>query len=97
MKHLKKSSILRLTVEDNNELVVNEKYASYLRKIVESLLSGSPALDVVSQKIILDQVEKVFTDQDNELLLKAHAKDELFIIFKDINIHAFPGTDRLTW
>ena len=50
----------------------------------------------MAQENLLNEVEKVFTAADNELLLRAPTKDEVEETLEASNLHAAPGTDGLT-
>ena len=64
-KHLKRSSILKLQTEAG--LVEgHEDCAAYLEQQVAELL-GHPALfDQAASDVLLREVDKVFTDEDNQ-------------------------------
>ena len=58
--------------------------------LVFKLMSIDPATD-----FMLDQVEKVFTDQDNEKFLKLPSEKDVKEVLEDSNLHAAPGTDGI--
>ena len=49
-----------------------------------------------AQDVLLEEVEKVFTPDDNEFLLKLPTKEELHKYLCNSNMHAAPGSDGLT-
>ena len=68
----------------------------FLEDTVAELLSGLPNLDTQSQRILLAEVEKVFTQDDNNFLLSPPTKDEIFSNICKSNLNASPGSDGLT-
>ena len=70
--------------------------ASFLEKTVIDLLQYPAVLCDVAQEELLSGVETVFTEQDNEQLLRAPNKDEVLAVLSNSNLHAAPGTDGLT-
>ena len=95
-KHITKSSILKLTSEENESLNGHHECAAYLEKCVSQLLSGAPQLDSQAQSVLLQEVEEVFSEEDNALLLKTPTKEEVFKNLCESNLHAAPGSDGLT-
>ena len=95
-KHIKNSSILNLIDENNKKYSGHKECATLLENGVHQLLSGSPGLDKTAQSILLQEVEKVFTEADNQLLLSLPTKDEIYKNICESNLHAAPGTDGLT-
>ena len=94
-KHILKSSILQLDAPNEN-CRGHAECADFLERSVADILSGSPELNGKSQDILLGEVERVFSPQDNELLLKKPTKGELHNNLKESNLHAAPGSDGLT-
>ena len=95
-KYILKSSILRLTAEENKVMNGHAECAAFLEESVSQLLSGSPQLDEKAQRVLLEEVEEVFSKEDNELLLKPPTKDEIYKNLCESNLHAAPGSDGLT-
>ena len=67
-KHLKHSSILQLETE-TGILEGHSACSSYLEGEVAKLLLNPAILDPASQEILLAEVEPVFTEEDNKMLL----------------------------
>ena len=93
-KVMKKSSILKL----DTGLGIIEGHAAcsnFLEKTVEDLLSYPASLNLMAQEILLDEVEPVFTENDNELFLTPPSKEEVWKTVCDSNLNAAPGTDGI--
>ena len=60
------------------------------------MTEGPPNLDESAQKILLNETQKVFTPEDNEIFLKTPSKDEVYKVLSESNVHAAPGSDGLT-
>ena len=95
-RKMKRSSILKLEISDRETIVGHKKCADYLEKSVESMLAGPPNVNYQAQDVLLEEVEKVFTPDDNEFLLKLPTKEELHKYLCNSNMHAAPGSDGLT-
>ena len=67
-KKIKKSSILKLQTKDGI-LEGHDACASYLEQTVEDLLLHPAQLDSVAQQVLLDEIEPVFTADDNQKML----------------------------
>ena len=93
--YLKKSSILKLNTE-KGVLEGHSACASYLEEAVGDLLLHPAALCDSSQETLLKEVRVVFTDKDNDLLLKEVTKEEVKNSLMTANMDAAPGTDSLT-
>ena len=70
--------------------------AKFLEDSVGELLLHPATLDHHAQSILLQEVETVFTEADNEMLIKPPTKKEIKETLDDSNLHAAPGTDGLT-
>ena len=70
--------------------------AAFLESTVEDLLLHPAQLDHAAQDTLLADVDPVFTDADNDLLLKLPCKQEVKETLAAANQHAAPGTDGLT-
>ena len=94
-KLIKKSAIMKL---DTNEglLEGHEACSQYLENTVADLLLQPAMLDPVAQRVLLEEVEPVFTDADNEMICALPDKDEVKEVVWSSNQHAAPGTDGLT-
>ena len=94
-KCIKKSSILRLQT-DAGILEGHKACAEYLEQSVASHLIQPAHLDPVAQQVLLSEVNKVFTEQDNKMLCKLPEKEEVLKVLKSCESHSAPGTDGLT-
>ena len=94
-KKLKKTSILKLETAEGL-LEGHAKCAEYLEKVVEDLLLKPAELHDVAQDALLDEVEVVFTNEDNLKLVAEPSEKEVFNTISESNVHAAPGTDGLT-
>ena len=94
-KIVKKSSIIKLET-DSGILEGHDACSSYLEQTVESLLLHPVQLDQAAQDILLADVDQVFTNSDNEELLKHPTKKEVQDTLANSNQHPAPGADGLT-
>ena len=69
---------------------------SFLEQLVISLLENQASLDIESQETLFDDVEKVFSDEDNKIILALSYKEEVHEVIKTANQHTTPGTVGLT-
>ena len=67
-----------------------------MEQTVEELLLHPVQLSQAAQDALLQEVDQVFTEADNELLLKPTDKKEVLETLSASNQHAAPGTDGLT-
>ena len=94
-KRIRKSAILRLETE-GRVLEGHQACAAYLEKTVEDLLLYPAELCQAAQGVLLAEVNPVFSESDNQELLKLPTKAEVFETLQASNLHAAPGTDGLT-
>ena len=94
-KRIKKSFILKLETAGGT-LEGHAPCADYLEQTVEELLLHPVQLSQAAQDALLTEVDTVFTEADNELLLKQTSKGEVLEILSASNQHAAPDTDGLT-
>ena len=94
-KMIKRSSILKLETP-SGILEGHSACAAYLEQTVESLLLHPAQLDQGAQQALLAEVDPVFSESDNQQLLKVPTKQEVLDTLSDSNLHAAPGTDGLT-
>ena len=94
-KQIKKSSILKLETPSET-LLGHQACAEYLEQTVEDLLLHPAQLNQAAQDILLAEVLPVFSEADNQKLLKPPTKIEVLDTLADSNQHAAPGTDGLT-
>ena len=69
--------------------------ASFLENSVEELLLHPAQLNNAAQQALLDEVEPVFTLEDNQKLLTPPSSDTVYKTLSRANLHAAPGTDGL--
>ena len=69
--------------------------ASYLENQVGDLLLNPAPLDNDARQCLLDEVERVYTEQDNEKLKVAPDEKELKEVLSASNLLAAPGTDGI--
>ena len=69
--------------------------ASFLESQVGDLLLNHAVVDQAAHDFMLGQVEKVFTDQDNQLFLSLPTKKDVKEVLADSNLLAAPGTDGI--
>ena len=94
-KVIKRSAILKLETE-RGILEGHDSCARYLEESVEELLENRAQLDPAAQEILLRELKPVFTEEDNEKLLKAPSDKEIKETLSAANTKAAPGTDGLT-
>ena len=75
--HINNSSILKLDPTNSKSLNGHRECADFLEKTVSNLLSGEPALNARAQNVLLEEVERVVTKEDNRLLLEPPTKKEI--------------------
>ena len=93
-KHLKKSSILKLQTEFGL-LEGHDQCAAFLENQVEDLLLNPATVDQAARESMLNEVEQVFTAQDNEKLLALPSMDDVKVTLANSNLLAAPGTDGI--
>ena len=94
-KNNKKSSILRLDTE-SGLLLGHRACSDYLQAALVQLLEQPAQLDPRAQELLLDEVEKTFTEEDNSMLVAIPTKAEVEDSLNSSNVHASPGTDSIT-
>ena len=62
---------------------------------MSELLEVPAALDSDAQNLLLAEVDKVFTEEDNRILTAEPTKTEVEESIKSSNLHAAPGTDGI--
>ena len=70
--------------------------ADFLEKTVEELLLNPAQLNPMAQSALLENVETVFTEDDNLKLLAEPTRQEVIDTLAESHLHAAPGTDGLT-
>ena len=71
--------------------------SAYLQGQVRELLESKAVLCRVAQAELLNEIEKVFTEEDNKMLEKKPTKKEILEVLKEVNLNSAPGTDGLTF
>ena len=94
-KQIKKTSITKLQV-GNKVLRGHNECAHHLEQSVADLLLHPANLDDQAQDTLLQEVEKVFTEKDNTMMMKLPIKSEIKESLWTSNLHAAPGSDGLT-
>ena len=95
-RHIKKSSILKLKTEEHGIIEGHNACSLYLQNQLATLLLRPATLNVHSQQVLLQEVGKVFTDNDNALLENPPTKEEIKEVLFKSNLNAAPGTDGIT-
>ena len=93
--HVKRSAIMRLRT-GQGLLEGHDACADFLHKGVADLLLHPAELDPEAQLALLQDVDKSFTEADNEMLTAPPTKAEVEESVKTSNIQAAPGTDGIT-
>ena len=83
-RQIRKSSILKLDTPDEH-LSGHKECAKFLEENVARILTGPPDVDSHAQDILLQEVDKVFTDNDNDALLEIPTKEEILKDFKKLS------------
>ena len=94
-KEMKRLAILKLDT-GSRIIVGHEEVSAFLESQVADLLQHPAVLDPVAQATLLNEVTKVFTDKDNENLLKPPDKEEVKSVLFNSNLNAAPGSDGIT-
>ena len=92
---IKKSSILKLETPEGR-IEGHTDCANFLEMTVVNLLEEQASLDLEAQETFLRDVQRVFSEDDNKMLLNPPSKEEVLEVIKTGNQHAAPGTDGLT-
>ena len=74
----------------------HEACSEYLENKVGEILLHPANLDEHAQGLLLKEVDKVFTNEDNEMFLKIPTKNYVKESLWSAKLHASPGTDDLT-
>ena len=93
-KSIKRSSILKLQTE-HGLLEGHGECARYLESQVADLLLQPAALHQGARDVLLEEVEKVFTEKDNEEFAKLPDEMEVKKVLDASNLLAAPGTDGI--
>ena len=93
-KKIKKCSILKLQTE-NGIIEGHSDCASFLEKTVEDLLLHPEILDPHAQEVLLNEVEQVFTEEDNQMFTTPPTKNDIWKTICESNLNAAPGSDGI--
>ena len=93
-KHIKRSSIIKLQT-DSGLLEGHSECAEFLESQVGDLLLQLHPADQDAVDAMLDEVEVVFTEEDNAAFLKLPQKEEVKKVLGKSNLYAAPGTDGI--
>ena len=93
-KHLKRSSILKLQTEEG-VIEGHQECASYLESQVGHLLLNPGVLDTAARDVMLNEIEQVFTEEDNTKLLSRPTMVKVKKVIAKSNLYAAPGTDGI--
>ena len=93
--YLKKSSILKLQTDDGVLVEGHQQCAQLLEGMVADILLYPAELDQVAQSILLSEVNKVVTEEENRMLAAIPDKEEVFKTLQASNSRAAPGTDGI--
>ena len=69
----------------------------YLENNVEQVFGTAPVLDHAAQQQLLQEVEEVFTEEDNVMMAAPVTKDEVKKLLWKANVNSSPGSDGLTY
>ena len=93
-KHMKRTSILKLQT-DEGLLEGHSECATFLESQVGDLLLNPHLADQAAMECMLNEVEKVFTEDDNKAFLTLPNKDDVKKVLAKSNLYAAPGTDGI--
>ena len=93
-KHIKKTSILKLQVE-NEILEGHSACAKFLEESGSEILVNPVELDHDAHDCLLHEVEPVLSGSDNELLLSPPTKEDVKEVLDSSNLQAAPGSDGI--
>ena len=93
-KNMKRSSILKLQTE-RGLLEGHDLCASYLEDQVGDLLLHPAPLHQGARDCLLEEVEKVFSEEDNQKFMVLPDEDEVKEVLTKSNLLAAPGTDGI--
>ena len=94
-KHIKKSAILKLKTE-SGMLEGHDACSKYLETVVSELLTKPAELDQEAQELLLKEVKRVFTEEDNRMMRKIPSKEDVRESVWTARVDAAPGSDGLT-
>ena len=93
-KSMKRSSILQLQTE-KGLLEGHDLCSSYLEEQVANLLLSPAPLHPEAREALLGEVDRVFTDQDNQNFMKLPDEKEVKEVLNKSNLLAAPGSDGI--
>ena len=86
LKHIKRSAILKLNTKEVGIIEGHKDCSNYLEKQVADLLLNPAELNHAAQAALLEEVDHVFTEADNEMLIKLPTKKELESVLSESNL-----------
>ena len=93
-KIIKRTAILQLKTDQG--IIEGHKMCSkFLENTVEDLLMNSANLDSAAQASLLQEVDQVFSDEDNEKFLTPTSKSIVKSVLDNCNLLAAPGLDGI--
>ena len=94
-KQIRKSSILKLETDDGL-LEGHAACSNFLERAVGELLLHPAELDQAAQATLLNEVEPVFSEEDNVMLCTSPTMEDVKDLLSSSNLHAAPGSDGIT-
>jgi hypothetical protein len=93
-KHLKRCSILKLQT-DGGVIEGHAQCAAFLESQVGNLLLNPGVVDLAARDTMLNEVEVVFSEEDNRKLLTIPTAEDVRKVLSKSNLNAAPGTDGI--
>ena len=67
----------------------------FWRKLYKDLLLHPEILDPHAQEVLLNEVEQVFTEEDNQMFTTPPTKNDIWKTICESNLNAAPGSDGI--
>ena len=80
----------------NGPITRHKKCSDFINDSVANLLENDYEFDERSKNILSNKLETVFTEEDNETIMKVPSKEEVRKVLQSSNLHAAPGSDGPT-
>lgn len=96
-KHIRKTSILKLETDNGEVLSGHIECLKHLEKVTADTFGVPPDLDNEAQTRLLNEVEKVFTLEDNNMMNANPSKQEVKKCLWGSNANSSPGSDGITF
>ena len=94
-KKITNSAILELDTEEGI-LRGHQECTKYIEKSVRNLLTIPYDFDLEAQETLLKELDIVFTEEDNAMLLETPSSEEIHSVLRASNLNAAPGSDGIT-